>query len=53
MKAAFFARHGGPEVMEYGDAPDPVVGPGQVLVDVHASTVGGVSQVRNNLVFKQ
>ena len=41
MKAAFFTRHGGPEVMEYGDAPDPVAGPGQVLVDVHAASVNG------------
>ena len=41
MKAAFFRTHGGPEVMEYGDYPDPVAGPGQVLVDVHAASVNG------------
>ncbi|MGE0253555.1 MAG: NADP-dependent oxidoreductase [Alphaproteobacteria bacterium] len=41
MKAAFFRRHGGPEVMDYGDVPDPVAGPGQVLVDVHAASVNG------------
>jgi len=41
MKAAFFTRHGGPEVMEYGEVPDPVPGPGQVLVDVHAASVNG------------
>jgi NADPH:quinone reductase-like Zn-dependent oxidoreductase len=41
MKAAFFRKHGGPEVMEYGDYPDPVAGPGQVLVDVHAASVNG------------
>src|SRR5262245_319177 len=39
MKAAFFRRHGGPEVFEYGELPDPVAGTGQVLVDVHAASV--------------
>jgi len=39
MKAAFFMKNGGPEVMQYGDVPDPVAGPGQVLVDVHAASV--------------
>ena len=24
MKAAFIHRYGGPEVLEYGDLPDPV-----------------------------
>jgi NADPH:quinone reductase-like Zn-dependent oxidoreductase len=41
MKAAYFTRHGGPEVMRYGDVPDPVAGPGQVLVDIHAASVNG------------
>ncbi len=41
MKAAFFRKHGGPDVMEYGDIADPVAGPGQVLVDVHAASVNG------------
>ena len=39
MKAAFFRRHGGPEVFEYGELPDPVAGPGEVVVDVHAASV--------------
>jgi NADPH:quinone reductase-like Zn-dependent oxidoreductase len=39
MKAAFFMQHGGPEVLQYGDVPDPVAGPGEVLVDVHAASV--------------
>ena len=41
MKAAFFMKNGGPEVMQYGDVPDPVAGPGHVLVDVHAASVNG------------
>ena len=41
MKAAFFRKHGGPEVMEYGDIADPVVLPGQVVVDIHAASVNG------------
>jgi NADPH:quinone reductase-like Zn-dependent oxidoreductase len=39
MKAAYFTRHGGPEVLQYGDLPDPVVGPGEVLVGIHATSV--------------
>lgn len=41
MKAAYFMEHGGPEVMRYGDVPDPVAGPGQVIVDVYAASVNG------------
>ena len=41
MKAAYFMQHGGPEVMRYGDVPDPVAGPGQLLIDVHAASVNG------------
>ena len=41
MKAAFFRKHGGPEAMEYGDMPDPALGAGQVMVDVHAASVNG------------
>ena len=41
MKAAYFMKHGGPEVMQYGDVADPVAVPGQVLVDVHAASVNG------------
>jgi len=41
MKAAYFMKNGGPEVMQYGDVPDPIAGPGQLLVDVHAASVNG------------
>jgi len=36
MKALYFHEHGGPEVMQYGDLPDPAPGPGQVRVRVKA-----------------
>ena len=39
MKAAYFMQFGGPEVLQYGDVPDPVAGPDEVIVDVHAATV--------------
>jgi NADPH:quinone reductase-like Zn-dependent oxidoreductase len=39
MKAAFFMKHGGPEVLQYGDVPDPVAGSGEVLIDVYAASV--------------
>jgi NADPH:quinone reductase-like Zn-dependent oxidoreductase len=41
MKAAYFMKNGGPEVMQYGEVPDPVAAAGQVLVDVHAASVNG------------
>jgi NADPH:quinone reductase-like Zn-dependent oxidoreductase len=41
MKAAFIERFGGPEVLQYGDLPDPVAGPGEVVIDVFAASVNG------------
>jgi NADPH:quinone reductase-like Zn-dependent oxidoreductase len=41
VKAAFIEKFGGPEVLEYGDQPDPVAAPGQVVVDVVAASVNG------------
>ena len=38
MKAAYFDEHGGPEVLQYGDSPDPVAGAGEVVVDIHAAS---------------
>jgi NADPH:quinone reductase-like Zn-dependent oxidoreductase len=39
MKAAYFDQFGGPDVLKYGDLPDPVAAPGEVLVDVMAASV--------------
>jgi NADPH:quinone reductase-like Zn-dependent oxidoreductase len=39
MKAVLLTKHGGPEMLRYGEAPDPVAGPGDVVVDIHAASV--------------
>lgn len=36
MKAVVFNQHGGPEVLEYTDAPDPTIKANEVLVEVRA-----------------
>ncbi|GAA3778971.1 NADP-dependent oxidoreductase [Streptomyces coacervatus] len=42
MKGISYARYGGPEVLEYGELPDPKVGPDAVLVKVRAAAVNPV-----------
>lgn len=39
MKASFFRNHGGPEVLEYGELPDPAPAAGEVVVDIHAASI--------------
>ena len=39
MKAVLLTGHGGPEMLHYGEAPDPTAGFGEVVVDVHAASV--------------
>lgn len=41
MKAAYIQQYGGPEVLKYGDLPDPSPGPGQIVVDTVAASVNG------------
>jgi NADPH:quinone reductase-like Zn-dependent oxidoreductase len=41
MKAAYIEEQGGPEVLRYGDVPDPVAGADEVVVDIHAASVNG------------
>ena len=39
MHAIVIREPGGPEVLDWVEVPDPVAGPGEVLVDVVASAV--------------
>jgi NADPH:quinone reductase-like Zn-dependent oxidoreductase len=41
MKAAYIERHGGPEVLQFGEMPDPVAAPGEIVVDIVAASVNG------------
>jgi NADPH:quinone reductase-like Zn-dependent oxidoreductase len=40
MKAVVLRRFGGPDALELLDWPEPEIGPGEVLVEVHACSVG-------------
>ena len=53
MKAVFIERFGGPEVLQYGDLPDPVAGPGDVVVDVVAASVNGADWKVRSGQYKQ
>src|SRR5664279_1048212 len=41
MKAAFIEQHGGPEVLKFGEMPDPVAASGEIVVDIAAASVNG------------
>ena len=41
MKAVYIEQFGGPEVVKYGDLPDPSAGAGQIVVDAFAASVNG------------
>ncbi|HSS45600.1 MAG TPA: alcohol dehydrogenase catalytic domain-containing protein, partial [Thermoanaerobaculia bacterium] len=50
MKAVFFRRHGGNEVLEYGDWPTPEPGRGQVRVSIRAAALNQLDIfVRNGI----
>ncbi len=50
MKAIYFTRHGGNEVLQYGDRPDPVAGPGEVRVAIRAAALNHLDVfVRNGI----
>ena len=60
MKAVLLTGHGGIDKLQYGDAPDPVAGPGDVVVDIHAASInaadykmrlGGSHYATGNLKF--
>ncbi len=41
MKAAFIEQHGEPDVLKFGEMPDPVAAAGEVVVDIVAASVNG------------
>jgi len=41
VKAVYIERHGGPEVLLFGDRPDPIANEGEVVVDIHAASING------------
>ena len=53
MKQVYFEQTGGPQVLKYGDMPDPTAGPGEVVVDVHAASVNAADwKVRSGDGYK-
>ena len=46
MKAVVVYQYGGPEVLKFEDYPDPVPGPGEVLVRVAATSVNPIDYKR-------
>ncbi len=53
MKAAYINNFGGPQALTYGDLPDPVAGPGQILVDVHAASINAADWKVTQGEYKQ
>ena len=48
MKAMFFRRHGGSEVLEYADFPSPESKPGEALIRLRAAALNRMDvMVRN------
>ena len=46
MKAIVVNQYGGPEVLKFEEYPDPVPGPGEVLVRVAATSVNPIDYKR-------
>jgi len=50
MRAVIFRRHGGPEVLEEAEMPDPIAGPGEVIVRVRATALNHLDiWIRNGI----
>jgi NADPH:quinone reductase-like Zn-dependent oxidoreductase len=50
MKAVFFTEHGSNAVLQYGDRPDPVPGPGEARVEIRAAAMNHLDIfVRNGI----
>ena len=52
MRAIVVSELGGPEVMVLGEQPDPVAGPGQVVVQVAAAGVNFIDLYRRSGVYQ-
>jgi NADPH:quinone reductase-like Zn-dependent oxidoreductase len=52
MKAMFYDEAGGPEVLQYADFADPEPGPGDVIVDVEATSLNRLDVVQRNGWFQ-
>jgi len=52
MKAVVVHEYGGPEVLKFEDYPDPVPGPGEVLVRVAATSVNPIDYKRRAGLMK-
>ena len=48
MKALMYEQHGGPEVLQYRDAPDPEPGPRDVVIKVAATTINYLDVAQRN-----
>src|SRR2546427_11196388 len=48
MKAVQFAQYGDPDVLQVREVPDPTPGPGDVLVQVKATTVNRLDLFQRN-----
>jgi NADPH:quinone reductase-like Zn-dependent oxidoreductase len=42
MRALQFSTYGGPEVLQWAEAPEPHAGPGQIRIAVHAASVNPI-----------
>jgi NADPH:quinone reductase-like Zn-dependent oxidoreductase len=52
MKAIVVHQYGGPEVLKFEEYPDPVAGPGEVLVRVAATSVNPIDYKRRAGLMK-
>jgi len=53
MKAIYIEQFGGPEVVKYGDLPDPVASRGDVVVDIVNASVNAADWKVRNGSYKQ
>lgn len=52
MRALVFSRYGGPDVMDLVELPDPVAGPGELLVRTAAAGLNPVDALQREGTFK-